>query len=266
MLDPIRHPGGVPQPPDLRQLLLYGLRDRARQRITGQVREFSDQTVSFRILDVQPHGFTQPLPCHRRFLDRNVRRTQRGRNLPHHGRRVRRSQKSSLAGNSAPPAGGALWSDRSPIAASEPLIHRRRGVSVRSQSPRHDIVHGLGNDILRPCLADAERLEVSSAAPDLRILGAAEVFDPEASLRFHHEVEPLAVIRGHEDRPGKLWPVEDILYKWFRCEIVHAGGLPADLRFLDTADIDELSVRAGGTPDYVLLVSPWILTWITSRR
>lgn len=34
---------------------------------------------------------------------------------------------------------------------------------------------------------------------------------------------------------GKQWPIEDVFYKWFRCEIVHAGGLPVDMAFMDEA-------------------------------
>lgn len=55
---------------------------------------------------------------------------------------------------------------------------------------------------------------------------------------------------------GKQWPIERIFYKWFRCELVHEGGLPVDIRFKEDATPDELSVRAGGAPEYVLLVSP----------
>ena len=64
---------------------------------------------------------------------------------------------------------------------------------------------------------------------------------------------------------GDLWPIERVFYKWFRCEIVHAGGMPVDIKFKDDAEPDELSVRAGGAPDYELLISPgWfdqLLAW-----
>ena len=55
---------------------------------------------------------------------------------------------------------------------------------------------------------------------------------------------------------GEQWPLEQIFYKWFRCEIVHQGGLPVDVLVLEDTDPGELSVRAGGAPEYVLLVSP----------
>lgn len=51
-----------------------------------------------------------------------------------------------------------------------------------------------------------------------------------------------------------LWPVEKIFYTWFRCELVHEGGLPVDIEFMpEQAGI--LSVRAGGAPEYILKVS-----------
>jgi hypothetical protein len=55
---------------------------------------------------------------------------------------------------------------------------------------------------------------------------------------------------------GRLWAIEQIFYKWFRCEIVHGGGLPVDIDFMEDAGADQLIVRAGGAPEYKLLVSP----------
>jgi hypothetical protein len=51
---------------------------------------------------------------------------------------------------------------------------------------------------------------------------------------------------------GEQWPIESVLYKWMRCELVHAGGLPVDLELMPD---EGLSVRAGGKPEYVLKVS-----------
>lgn len=55
-----------------------------------------------------------------------------------------------------------------------------------------------------------------------------------------------------------------------RCELVRDGRLPVDLRFKDDAEPGELSVRAGGAPNYVLLVSPgWfdqLIAWALSSR
>jgi hypothetical protein len=67
---------------------------------------------------------------------------------------------------------------------------------------------------------------------------------------------------------GTLTPWETVLYKWMRCELVHEGGLPVDLRFMDDVEADALVVRAGGAPNHVLLVSPgWfhqLLGWAES--
>ncbi|MDG4773519.1 hypothetical protein [Solwaraspora sp. WMMD792] len=53
---------------------------------------------------------------------------------------------------------------------------------------------------------------------------------------------------------GKPWPVETILYKWLRCELVHEGGLPVDVEFTDDGDGPMPMIRAGGPPDYKLLL------------
>jgi hypothetical protein len=55
---------------------------------------------------------------------------------------------------------------------------------------------------------------------------------------------------------GGLQPLEYVFYKWMRCTLVHEGELPVDLQFKEDAEPGETSVRAGGAPEYVLLVSP----------
>jgi hypothetical protein len=64
---------------------------------------------------------------------------------------------------------------------------------------------------------------------------------------------------------GKPLPIELIFYKWLRCELVHNGGIPTDIKFVETKSKGELSVRAGGAPDYELLLSTgWfdtLLSW-----
>jgi hypothetical protein len=52
----------------------------------------------------------------------------------------------------------------------------------------------------------------------------------------------------------QLHAIEHIFYKWFRCELVHEGGFPVDLEFLD--DEGGLVLRAGGAPTFKLGVSP----------
>src|SRR5437870_1470047 len=76
--------------------------------------------------------------------------------------------------------------------------------------------------------------------------------DREAFEQFFRDRFP---IRLSVEFREELQPLERILYKWFRCELVHQGGLPVDVRFKEGTSPGELSVRAGGNPDYVLLVS-----------
>ena len=82
---------------------------------------------------------------------------------------------------------------------------------------------------------------------------------------FRNYVKSRFPTRISVEYQGNLWPIEDILYKWFRCEIVHGGGLPSDVQFLTTVDERDLVIRSGGQPDHVLLVSPgWfhqLLAW-----
>ena len=66
---------------------------------------------------------------------------------------------------------------------------------------------------------------------------------------------------------GGLQPLEYVFYKWMRCALVHEGELPVDLKFKEDADPGETSVRAGGAPEYVLLVSPgWFYQLIEWAR
>ena len=51
---------------------------------------------------------------------------------------------------------------------------------------------------------------------------------------------------------GKLLPLEDVFYQLFRNSLVHEGGLTSDVGFLESSDT---SVRAGGAPNYRLLIS-----------
>jgi hypothetical protein len=55
---------------------------------------------------------------------------------------------------------------------------------------------------------------------------------------------------------GEQIPVETVLYKLLRCQLVHEAGMAADLEFLDGVPDDDLVLRAGGAPEHVLKVSP----------
>lgn len=60
---------------------------------------------------------------------------------------------------------------------------------------------------------------------------------------------------------GELHTVPHIFYKWFRCELVHEGGLPMDVQFIDT---DTMSIRAGGAPEYILKISKGWFHWLVN--
>ena len=89
--------------------------------------------------------------------------------------------------------------------------------------------------------------------------------DRDAFERF---IESRSRLRISVEFRGELRPLERVFYKWMRCELVRDGGLPLDIRFKEDAEPGELSVRAGGAPNYVLLVSPgWfdqLIAWALS--
>ena len=84
---------------------------------------------------------------------------------------------------------------------------------------------------------------------------------------FRRFVESRFLTRTSLEYHGELWPLERVFYKWFRCAIVHEGGLPDDIRLMQDCDPDELLLRAGGAPDSVLLISPgWFYQLISWAR
>lgn len=85
--------------------------------------------------------------------------------------------------------------------------------------------------------------------------------DRDAFERF---VESRLGTRIAVEFRGELYSLERVFYKWMRCELVHDGALPIDLSFFDVAKPGELSVRAGGAPEYTLLVSAGWLGQLTS--
>jgi hypothetical protein len=89
---------------------------------------------------------------------------------------------------------------------------------------------------------------IARAKQDFPTLGDGECFRRFIESRFR----PRLSVEYRD----KQVTIENVFYKWFRCEIVHKGGLPVDLDFIEDAEPNELSVRAGGAPEYVLLVSP----------
>jgi hypothetical protein len=54
---------------------------------------------------------------------------------------------------------------------------------------------------------------------------------------------------------GSQVSIERLLWKWLRCELVHEGGLPVDIKLKPIDPDGGLSARAGGAPDYELWLS-----------
>jgi hypothetical protein len=54
---------------------------------------------------------------------------------------------------------------------------------------------------------------------------------------------------------GEFHPVERVLYKWLRCELVHEGGIPVDIQFMPDKQPGTMTIRAGGAPEFVLKIS-----------
>lgn len=54
---------------------------------------------------------------------------------------------------------------------------------------------------------------------------------------------------------GELWPIEQLLYVWVRCELVHNAAVPLDIEIDDELG-DGLVLRAGGAPERIVKLSP----------
>ena len=83
--------------------------------------------------------------------------------------------------------------------------------------------------------------------PDRKAVGDRDAF--ERFLQAAHTVRLSVEFRG------ECHSIEHVFYKWFRCELVHEGGLPVDIEFMCSKEPGLLSVRAGGAPAFVLQVS-----------
>lgn len=81
----------------------------------------------------------------------------------------------------------------------------------------------------------------------------------EQFLRDTHSVR-----LGVEYR-GECHPIEYIFYKWLRCQLVHEGGLPLNIKFMKEDETGLMSVRAGGAPEYILKIGRgWFANMIGS--
>jgi hypothetical protein len=78
------------------------------------------------------------------------------------------------------------------------------------------------------------------------------VADRDAFVEF---LEKAHRVRISVEYRGECLPVEQVFYKWIRCQLVHEGGLPVDIQFMPDSVPGVLSVRAGGAPEYILKVA-----------
>lgn len=91
-----------------------------------------------------------------------------------------------------------------------------------------------------------------AATSRLRFTDRKAVSDREAFVRF---LENAHTVRISVEYRGECLPVEQVFYKWIRCQLVHEGGLPVDIQFMSDSAPGTLSVRAGGAPEHTLKVS-----------
>ena len=64
---------------------------------------------------------------------------------------------------------------------------------------------------------------------------------------------------------GEAVDIDHLFYKWMRCELVHKGSLPPDVRIDENfPDPMACGVRAGGEPEYTVLLSPGWYSFLTS--
>lgn len=81
--------------------------------------------------------------------------------------------------------------------------------------------------------------------------------DRHAFEDFLTEASPARCFAEFRD---ECHPVEHIIYKWLRCELVHEGGLPVDIEFIPDFQPGNRGLRAGGAPEYLLKITEsWFL-------
>lgn len=62
---------------------------------------------------------------------------------------------------------------------------------------------------------------------------------------------------------GRQEPIEQLLYKWVRCELVHTAAVALDIEIDDELG-PGLVIRGGGAPEYILRLSPGWFEFLTA--
>jgi hypothetical protein len=84
--------------------------------------------------------------------------------------------------------------------------------------------------------------------------------DGEAFRRFTGRAHTWSIEVEHRANPVS---VDQLLWKWLRCELAHAGDLPVDVRFWDFDDNpDDLRIQAGGAPEFCIRISDGWYLWL----
>jgi hypothetical protein len=73
-------------------------------------------------------------------------------------------------------------------------------------------------------------------------------------VRFEKYIQESSNVRMSVEFRGEIYPLETVFYKFMRCELVHEEGIPQDIEFAEEERDNTMSVRAGGAPDYLLIV------------
>lgn len=82
---------------------------------------------------------------------------------------------------------------------------------------------------------------------------------------FRKTVKDFRTVNLQVEFRGHLESIENIFYKWVRCELVHEAGLPFDVQFVDDTESEFTSVRAGGHPEYILRIGTgWFEHFVNS--
>ncbi len=74
-------------------------------------------------------------------------------------------------------------------------------------------------------------------------------------VSFEKFLEESTTVKLSVEFRGQRYPIEYILYKWFRCELLHEGQIPIDIQFMPDTEPNSATVRAGGAPEYTLKLS-----------
>lgn len=79
---------------------------------------------------------------------------------------------------------------------------------------------------------------------------------PKAKDResFEQFLKDSHTVRLSVEYRSECHPIEHVLYKWLRCQLVHEGGIPIDIQFMEEAKHGSMTVRAGGAPEYILKI------------